>query len=180
MYLFIIIMKSIKNFLLFISLFFFNILFVYSENIAFLDINYILNNSLEYKKYINNLNNKFKKYLILVNKYKNNLINEENNLNKNKYFINYKKFKLLKINIIYKKNKIYKNINNIQIYLNKENFKIHKIFLLKIIKIIKDLSKIKKYDIVLNSNSIFYYNNHYIHNITNYVINKINNNKLIN
>ncbi len=173
------ILNYIIKFILFLNLLIFSNLYAISNNIACLDINYVLNNTHQYNKYLLKLNNIFKEYYIKYNKYINILTNKEKLLNNKKYFINLNKFKFLRFNLLIKKKKIFDNLNKIQYLLNKKNIKIYNKTMLKIFSLINNISYINKYNLVFDSNHIFYYNKN-INNITNYIIYIINKKNIFN
>ncbi len=173
------ILNYIIKFIILINLIIFNKLNANTNNIACLNVNYVINNTYQYNKYLLNLNNEFNKFYIKYVKYINILNNREKNLNETKYFINLNKFKFLKFILFIKKKKILNNLNKIQFFYNNKNIKIYKKTLLKIFSIVNNISYINKYNLVFDLNSIFYYNNN-INNITNYVIYIINKKNIFN
>ncbi len=166
-------MKKILKYFFIILLMFFNCYAFSYPKIVILNINKVIKNSIEYKKFIKILNFKFnKKYLELSIKM-NNLLNYEKKINNNKNLLNKKKNIYLNDRINLKKKNIFNKINNLKLFLNKKNVYIYKKILFKIRKIIYFLIKKYKYDLIIDSNIIIY-NNYNILDITNNVIKKIN------
>ncbi len=158
--------KKLKIFFLSLLIFFSNYVFSYS-NIVVLNINKVIKNSIEYKKFIKNLNFKINKKYLSLNIKLNNLLNQEKIINNNK------KFKYLNNRINLKKKKIFNKINNLKIFFNKENIYIYKKILIKIKNIILFLIKKYKYDLIIDSNVVIYHNSNIL-DITNNIIKKIN------
>ncbi len=156
-------------FLFFYFCFFLNSFAFNNFKFAILDFEKIFKDSLQYKRIVNNMNYYFyKKYLFLNNEI-NNLIKEKR-IFKVKYFnLNNKKKYFLNI----KKKNIFLKISRLEKEISDKNINIHNLFIYKIKKILNILIKKNKYDIIFDSNSIFYYNKN-IFNITNYIINKLN------
>ncbi len=160
-----------KKIILFFSIcFFLNSLIFANYKLAVLDFDKIFKNSVQYQKIIYSINyDLYQKYLVLNHKI-NNLIKEKN---RNKYFLyNTNKFKEKENYFKNETKNIFHKIIKLEKYINDKNISIHNFFILKIKKIISSLIKNNKYDIIFDSNSIFYYNKN-ISDITNIIIKKI-------
>ncbi len=154
--------------LFFYFCFFLNSFALGNLKFAVLDFEKIFKNSFQYKKIIDSMNyNFYKKYLILNNEI-NDLIKEKKQKNDN-YYLN----DMIKNSFNIKKKYVFLKINKLEKEINSKNINIHNLFIYKIKKIINSLIKKNKYDIIFDSNSIFYYNKN-IFDITNYIINKLN------
>ncbi len=173
------ILDYIIKFIILLNLIIFSKSNINANNIACLDINYVLNNNYQYNKYLLNLDIKFKEYYLKYNRYINIIINKEKILNNKKYFINLNKFKFLKFMLYIKKKKIFNNLTKIQYLFNHRNIIIYRKLLFKIFYIVNNISYINKYNLVFDLNNLFYYNNK-IDNITNYVSNIINKKNIFN
>ncbi len=160
-----------KKIILFFSIcFFLNSLIFANYKLAVLDFDKIFKNSIQYQKIIYSINyDLYQKYLVLNHKI-NNLIKEKN---KNKYFLyNINKFKEKENYFKNETKNIFHKIIKLEKYINEKNISIHNFFILKIKKIISSLIKNNKYDIIFDSNSVFYYNKN-ISDISNIIIKKI-------
>ncbi len=148
----------------------------YATKIGVLDFNVVLQKSIQYQDFINKLNIKANDSYKKFNNNITDIFEEEKILQDKKELINTNKFTLLKDNLNNKKNKLLNDIKNIEMNLNNENLNMYNIIFSKMTNIVKNISKRKKYDFVLDKNNIIYYNNT-IYDLTNDVVKKINLNK---
>ncbi len=160
---------------------FFLMLFIYlslsfnlfaGNKLAVLDFDRIFKDSLQYKKMVNSINYfLYKKYLSINNEI-NILIKNTKKINNNLNLVNNKKKNNLILFLNNKKKQLYNKINNLEIYINNKNISLHNLFLIRIQKIINYIIKHHKYDVIIDSNAIFYFSKN-ISNITDYIINKL-------
>ncbi len=143
------------------------------SNIAIINFNKVFKNCIEYKRFINKLNIYINKKYIKLKIKIDNILKKEKKFNTFKYLDNYDKNIFLNNKINFKKKKIYKNISDLELKLNNKNLYIYKKILFKIKNIIFSLAKKKKYNLVIDSNVIYYKNNDIL-DITNDVIENIN------
>ncbi len=145
----------------------------FASKLAFLDFNLVLQNSNKYQNFVKNINIEANNNYLKFNNKINKLVEEEKDLQDKVSLIDEKKFQLLKDNLNIRKLKILNEIKKIEDNLNKKNVYMYNLFFSKISNIVKNICKIKKYDIVLEKNSIIY-NNKNIYDITPMVIKKLN------
>ncbi len=164
-----------KKFLFWFCFFYFLFCFsIFSSNkIAFLDIDLIFKNSIEYKNFIKKINIDINLNYFNFNKIINKIIKEEKFL-KNKFkFIDNKKLKFIRSNLNYIKSKLYNDIRFMELKYNKEIINIHNKIFYKIKKILILFSKKNKYNLVLDINSIIFHDKNIV-DITKVIIKKLN------
>lgn len=157
-----------KNILvLFFNFCFFLSSFVFSnQKLAVLDFERIFKNSLQYKRILNSINYDFYKRYLFLNTEINNLIKYKKKIKSLK--LNNKKIYDLNI----RKKNIFLKIDKLDEDINTKNISINNLFIFKIKRIVNSLIEKNKYDIIFDSNAIFYYNKN-IFDITSYVVKKL-------
>ena len=168
-------MKSIKKYILIFTVYLFNITFLHSaENIVFLDIDYVLNNSNLGKSIYIELEKLNKENITKLNAKEKIIKEKQNTINKTKNVTT--KEKLEKDIILFNKEVEQYKIEKKKIL---DDFKLKKNkeldnFLIKINPIIQEYMKSNSIDIILEKNQIFIGNKN--KDITNEIIDLINKN----
>ena len=141
-------------FFLIISFFLFSTKVTYSENVAYIDIDFIMNNSLAGKSITNNLEKSFKGENDKLNNLENELKEKEKNLVSQKNLLKEEEFKK-KVEILKKEINNYKeNRKKLVKEFNSKKIESTKILLSKINPILADYSKENSIDIIFQKKNI--------------------------
>ena len=139
---------------LIISFFLFSTKVTYSENVAYIDIDFIMNNSLAGKSITNNLEKSFKGENDKLNNLENELKEKEKNLVSQKNLLKEEEFKK-KVEILKKEINNYKeNRKKLVKEFNSKKIESTKILLSKINPILADYSKENSIDIIFQKKNI--------------------------
>ena len=139
---------------LIISFFLFSTKVTYSENVAYIDIDFIMNNSLAGKSITNNLEKSFKGENEKLNNLENELKEKEKNLVSQKNLLKAEEFKK-KVEILKKEINNYKeNRKKLVKEFNSKKIESTKILLSKINPILADYSKENSIDIIFQKKNI--------------------------
>ena len=144
-----------KNFLIYYLFIFFYLNLSYAENIAYIDLNYIVNNSIAGKKVINKLEVINKKNFDILNEEMISLNDEKNNIESQKNILSQKELetKIIELNNKFEKFNLKKeNTNNKFNSLRQSELKN---FFIKINPVIENYMLNENIDIVLKKESIY-------------------------
>lgn len=149
-----------KLFFTLLLTYFFNISFLWANtNIAVVDLEYILKNSLAAKEVLNELNNKKKSYQLEIEKKNKALEKEYNNLKNQASVLSTEVIKNKEQELMVNIQKLEQNVQNKQKKLQSDYLKTLAIIEQEIIIIVKNIAQKNDYNIVVTKNNLLYYDN---------------------